>query len=100
MKYTLAILLFSTAFASAQDFVAPAQKAPTQRTIQVTPQIRVTGPAARAMRAGNPAQLINPFAPREYGDASGSVVYESSDPIVRVHGRERAQGVILIALNF
>ncbi len=69
------MLLASAAFA--QTFTAPVQP---QRPIQPKPTPPpltardVQGVVPRALRGGNPAQMLNPRAPARYGTAEQSVV--------------------------
>ena len=66
--------------AAAQTFTAPA----TPRTEQQSRQRRapeltrepVTGVIPRAVRGGNPLQMLNPAAPARYGTAEESVVID------------------------
>ena len=82
MKKTIPILvalgvLAYAGAASAQDvvFVKPQFDASTKKKLEQTePKIdegsRTGGVIPRAMRSGNPLQLINPFAPAKYGNGS------------------------------
>jgi hypothetical protein len=71
-----------TASASAQNIAAPARAPQTQR--QKAPRAisgrDVTGVIPRAIRGGNPLQMLNPRAPARYGTAEESVVYEPNYP--------------------
>ena len=51
-----------------------------------------SGVAVALVRADNPAQLLNPFAPEEYGTSEDSVV---RDPITR-----EASGVKIFSIKF
>lgn len=55
---------------------------------------RIDGSVSRAARSGNPLQMVNPFAPQEYGDGSDVTRRESDDPY------QRAQGLRLLAVEF
>ena len=58
------------------------------------PTSRIDGSVSRAARSGNPLQMINPFAPKEYGDGTDVTRRESDDPY------QRAQGLRLLAVEF
>ena len=83
---TLLILGFvvaaMTASASAQNFTTPAHTQQVQRKKAPPPISRrdVTGVIPRAIRGGNPLQMLNPRAPARYGTAAESVLYEASYP--------------------
>jgi len=40
----------------------------------------VDGVIPRAIRGGNPLQMLNPRAPRKYGTSQEAVVYDQNDP--------------------
>ena len=102
------ILLASAAFAAAQSNGPqnpPPVPAQPSEPYPSSIQLRVTSPAGRvivgrplsgalieAVRSPKPMQLINPFAPRVYGDGWRNV---SIDPITG-----RAQGIKLISISF
>ena len=81
MKTLPASILFAaTLFAAdafAQTFTAPAQpQRATSPAPRRPPPIRtrdVQGVIPRAIRGGNPAQMVNPRAPAQYGTAEQSV---------------------------
>jgi hypothetical protein len=52
------------------------------------------GVIPRAVRSGSPLQMINPFAPAEYGNGQDTVRREPTDPYAR------PQGIKLVALEF
>jgi len=54
--------------------------------------VRIDGVIPRAIRAGNPLQLINPFAPREYGSAFDNV---TTDP-----QSGQANGIRFLGIKF
>ena len=82
MKKTIPILaalgvLAYAGAASAQEvvFVKPSIEPSSKKKLEQTePKIdegsRTGGVIPRAMRSGNPLQLINPFAPAKYGNGS------------------------------
>ena len=55
---------------------------------------RVDGSVVRAIRGGNPLQMINPAAPAEYGDGRDVTRHEDGDP------GQRPQGLKLFAIEF
>lgn len=57
-------------------------------------RISVDGSVARGIRSGQPLQMVNPFAPANYGDGSDMVRREPDDP----DGRPR--GFKLLAFEF
>ncbi len=71
-----------TATAAAQSFSAPANKKKVEQTRRTAPVSRteVTGVVPRAIRGGNPLQMLNPRAPARYGTAEQSVVYDPRYP--------------------
>ena len=70
-------------------------EAGAQQGFQTTPPAsRIDGSVSRATRSGNPLQMINPFAPKEYGDGSDVTRREPEDPY------QRAQGLRLFAVSF
>jgi hypothetical protein len=85
----LLYLLLATmaASVSAQSFTAPARgqqiqqrrKAPPPRVLRRD----VRGVIPRAIRGGNPLQMINPRAPARYGVAEESVVLEPHYYVVK-----------------
>lgn len=82
-----ALSLLAPALAQAQDthFVAPSTKARTANApVKLSP--RLDGSIPRAIRSGQPLQMINPFAPAEYGDGRDMVRREPDDPYQRPRG--------------
>ena len=72
------VLAAITVSASAQNFTAPARTQQVQRKKAPPPTSRreVTGVIPRAIRGGNPLQMLNPRAPARYGTAEQSVLTE------------------------
>lgn len=66
------------ATASAQSFTAPVKTKKAERTRPAPPisSRDVTGVVPRAIRGGNPLQMLNPRAPAKYGTAQESVVFD------------------------
>ena len=64
-------------------------------SISTTPRAaRIDGSVTRAARSGNPFQMINPFAPKEYGDGTDVTRHEPDDPF------QRPEGLKLFAVEF
>lgn len=59
-----------------------------------TKAARVDGSVTRAARSGNPLQMVNPFAPKEYGDGTDVTRHEPDDPY------QRPEGLKLFAVEF
>jgi hypothetical protein len=53
----------------------------------------VSGDIPRALRAGDPLQLINPFAPAKYGTAEENVSFDPDDP-------GKGNGINLFRISF
>jgi hypothetical protein len=86
MKTFLILGLFIAAMTtsvSAQSFTAPArtqQAAPKKTPPPPISRRDVTGVIPRAIRGGNPLQMLNPRAPARYGTAEESVLMEGYVP--------------------
>ncbi len=95
----LGLLIAAAATASAQtrSFTAPTGPVrPTgvERPIPPVGKGQAAGALPRAARGGNPVQMINPTAPREYyGAPEDTVAPDTQDP-------RRYTGVILFGLRF
>ena len=76
---------------------APTGDTRTDRTERRTAPVRARraeGALPRAARGGNPVQMINPAAPREYyGSVEDTVTYDPNDP-------RRVTGIILVGLRW
>lgn len=71
------VLAAMTVSASAQNFAAPTRGQQVQRQKNAPlPRREVTGVIPRAIRGGNPLQMLNPRAPAKYGTAEQSVLYD------------------------
>ena len=57
-------------------------------------RVTVDGSVARAVRSGQPLQMVNPFAPANFGDGSDMVRREPEDP------EQRPRGFKLFAFQF
>src|SRR5262249_44171311 len=100
----LGVLGTSWAETNSVSVVKPANGVQSRQVI-TTPQPRVVssnlivkgkatygGVAVQAVRVDNPLQLINPFAPAEYGSGYDNVVFNLS--------RTRPEGIALLSINF
>ena len=78
--FMFAILSALVASVSAQSFRAPIGPQQPVRAMPTPPPLlqrpQVEGVVARAVRGGNPLQMINPVAPAKYGTAEQSVVID------------------------
>ncbi len=66
----------------------------TRSITTTTPTSRIDGGVVRTVRSGNPLQMVNPFAPREYGNGTDVTRHEPDDP------NQRPEGLKLFALEF
>lgn len=90
--------------ASAQDFATTQSGTPLSIPIatddrqapSVTPEPKkaIDGVIAKAARSGNPLQMINPRAPKRYGDGDEVVSRDPAKP------RANPEGIILLGFNF
>ena len=68
-----------------QELVAPQhhvfQSIATQQrnAVKIIPTPPVDGAVQKAIRSANPLQMINPFAPREYGNGEECVYHDEND---------------------
>ena len=67
---------------------------PIAPSVQRDGRVNVDGSIARAVRSGQPLQMINPFAPPQYGDGSDAVNRVPDDP------EQRPRGFRLLAFEF
>ena len=100
-----ASLLLCAGYVSAQQdssdasFVAPRPKVPKLREVpsdaQPTPAptTGITGVVAQAVKLGKPLEMINPLAPKKYGDGQESVSWDPDNP-------EKPKGIILFGLQW
>jgi hypothetical protein len=76
----MAILAALATTASAQSFRAPIGPQQPVRAMPTPPPLlqrpEVEGVVPRAVRGGNPLQMLNPMAPAKYGTAEQSVVLD------------------------
>lgn len=73
-------------------FVAPRVAAPGPEAI--APSAAPEGVVPRAIRSGNPLQMINPFAPAGYGSGQEVVRHEDGDPY------QNPRGIKFVAYTF
>jgi hypothetical protein len=88
--YLIATLLIAAAISTVAaetptasgNFTAPT--APSQQRHRPAPPISqkttVDGVVPRAIRGGNPLQMLNPRAPRKYGTSQEAVSYDQDEP--------------------
>ncbi len=77
------VLVGMAASASAQSYSTTAPRRQVQQQRQRPPRFfhrEVTGVVPRAVRGGNPLQMLNPRAPARYGTARESVMVDPADP--------------------
>ena len=76
----IAILAALATTASAQEFRRPIGPQKPVRAMETPPPLlqrpEVQGVLPRAVRGGNPLQMLNPMAPAKYGTAAQSVVID------------------------
>ena len=63
-------------------------------TTTVPQGTRIDGSVARTVRSQNALQMINPFAPKEYGDGTDVTFHEPDDAF------QRPEGLRLFAVEF
>ena len=80
-KYLIIGLLIATTLAAMADprpvFRAPIQPRKHPKPAPAPPVYRenVQGVVPRAVRGGNPLQMLNPYAPAKYGTSEQSIAY-------------------------
>lgn len=87
--------------AMAQDFAARVPRAPAA-TAPGGAVAASEGAIQRGARLGNPAQMVNPAAPAEYGTGEEFVEYYEGDPFLRPRdgSRERPVALRLLSIPF
>ncbi len=98
MKKLFVVTIFFSVAASAafaQSFSAPMQK---KKAVKVKPPPPITardisGVIPRAIRGGNPVQMLNPRAPAKYGTAAQSV-------LLKPDGSGKWNGIKLFTIYF
>ena len=88
----------STAFA--QDFAQPIRREQIVSRPPDAPRLIREGALNRGIRKGNPAQLINPFAPRHYGSGAEFVEHRLDDPFLRPRDPSHEPPIALRLLAF
>ena len=99
----IAALIMAGGSLWAQDFTArqrpsvhPRPKAPVLVT-----QRPVDGAVQKAVRSGTPLQMLNPFAPAEYGNGSECVYYDESDHFQNRNSHQaQPKGIRLFAFSW
>jgi len=81
----IAFLLLAAAATSMAAEVYTAPFTPNRRRTRERPAPPITKPdvdgvVPRAVRGGNPLQMLNPRAPRKYGTSQEAVTYDQNDP--------------------
>lgn len=71
-----------------------APRAPTPDAAAMAPAAGPDGVIPRAIRSGNPLQMINPSAPAEYGGGHDVVRHEDGDPY------QNPRGIKFLAFTF
>ncbi len=101
MKKTILLtLLAATALPlMAQDFVAPIPRQPDQPAPKIVPAPDAGGAIPTMMRTAEPLQMLNPRAPRAYGDGRQFVEYDHGDPFQSPYRRPRPMGIRLFSVN-
>jgi hypothetical protein len=83
-KYLIASVLLAVALnpAVAETLTARIAHRGKQRERPAPPisEGSVTGVIPRAIRGGNPLQMLNPMAPRKYGTSQEAITYDQNDP--------------------
>jgi len=103
MKKELLIMSLVLAGGSlfAQDFTARQRPVPpTRKAPGIVTHRAVDGAVQKAVRSGNPLQMVNPFAPQEYGDGSECVYNDGEHDSIgnQNRGREgKPKGIRLFA---
>jgi hypothetical protein len=69
------------------------QGAVATRQLHVEPKHEVRGAIPRAIRGGNPLEMLNPFAPAKYGTAEDDTILDPQQP-------NRAEGIKFFSVNF
>jgi hypothetical protein len=104
MKTFLVIvaLAFTGSSLWAQDFsthrrpVPPATKQPKTTIVTTRP---ADGAIQKAVRSGAPLQMLNPFAPKEYGNGAECVYYDENDNFQKTKDA-KPKGIRLFAFSW
>jgi len=107
MKKTLLTVFLCTLAlpAFSQTFTATRSGRRAQRPAPAVTEPREEGSLQRAVRKGNPLQLINPLAPKEFGSGESVIVYQAPgdptpDPDQRHNPQPRPVAVRLLSFFF
>jgi hypothetical protein len=88
-----AILFSVCALAGAMSLPQQSSADPRPARTATNSKSEVTGVIPRAIRGGDPFEMIDPFAPVKYGTAEQNVVFEPEQP-------DRGGGVKLLRVTF
>ncbi len=99
--YLIAALLIAAAVTpvvAAETFVAPVTPKKQQRQRPAPPIYKrdVDGVIPRAIRGGNPLQMLNPRAPRKYGTSMEAVSFDVTD----IYHPEKWRGIKFFEFRF
>ena len=91
----VAVMMLIASIAFAETFTAPMvpRKAPPPQKPVPLPTRPVGGVIPRAVRGGNPLQMLNPFARRKDGTAEENVVLDPNVP-------GKWDGIKLLSISF
>ncbi len=95
MKAVVAMILVAAGTASAQEFVAPQRprEIPIVPAPVVEPPVTTEGIVAKIFNVEKPWQLLNPAAPKSYGNGTSSTSWSENDP-------GKPKGFILFGIEF
>lgn len=88
------------ASAFAQDFRAPLQPRQQVSVPPIAPRIIREGSINRGLRKGNLLQMVNPFAPRDFGTGAEFVEDRQNDPFLRPRDPSREHPIALRLFAF
>jgi hypothetical protein len=100
LMLTAAILLMASSVVAQQaasdaTFVAPKPRKLKIESAEVekTSPYDITGVVSQALKMKKPLQLVNPLAPKKYGDGHDNVTWDPDNP-------EKPKGIILFGLQW
>jgi hypothetical protein len=98
--YLIAALLIAAAVTPvvAETFTAPVThtKARPRPAPPISKKTEVDGVIPRAIRGGNPLQMLNPRAPRKYGTSQEAVSFDVTD----IYHPEKWRGIKFFEFRF
>jgi len=81
--------------AQSEEFVAPKKKVKVEQKTTVKPSpVELNGVVVQTYKAKKPLQMINPLAPKEYGNGVQNLSRDPNDP------RADPQGFVLLGLQW